>query len=141
VHEKWQTIRCNVRNKTQISTTSIWLQHTLFQAYDHRNSHYEPRLFPQRCLVRCWGRRFFECTLQRLFHTNPLPPTSVQPQYMTVGTGSTSASARVLMESLDHDSGYGESIADDSSLWRGEGRGWHPGLIADRPTPSHTPVL
>lgn len=72
--------------------------------------------------------------------TNPVSPISVRPEYMTVGTGSTSPSAHALMESLDFDSGYGGSITGDMPAWGGDGRGWHPGLTADQPTPSHTPV-
>ena len=49
---------------------------------------------------------------------------------MTVGSGSTSASAAALMASLDNDSGYG-----------GSSRGWTPGLTHDLPIPSHTPTL
>lgn len=60
---------------------------------------------------------------------------------MTVGSGSTSASAAALMASLDKDSGYGGSIADDSYTNDGGARVWHPGLTEDMPTPSHTPVL
>ncbi|KAI9795434.1 MAG: mitofusin [Piccolia ochrophora] len=69
--------------------------------------------------------------------TNPPPPHSVPPGYMTVGSGSTSASADALSAILDHDSGYWGSVAGESS---GAG-GWHPGLTEDRPTPSHTPSL
>ena len=59
---------------------------------------------------------------------------------MTVGSGSTSASAAALMASLDNDSGYGGSIAGDSHTDGGSARGWHPSLTYDLPTPSHTPV-
>lgn len=58
---------------------------------------------------------------------------------MTVGSGSTSASAAALMASLDFDSGYGGSIAGDSQSIEGGMRGWNPGMTTDRPTPSHTP--
>ena len=67
--------------------------------------------------------------------------TPGRPHYMTVGSGSTSASAAALMASLDNDSGYGGSIAEDSYANDGGARGWHPGLTEDRPTPSHTRVL
>ena len=60
---------------------------------------------------------------------------------MTVGSGSTSASAAALIASLDDDSGYGGSIAGDSYTNDSRNRGWHPGVTADLPTPSHTPVL
>lgn len=62
-----------------------------------------------------------------------------RPHYMTVGSGSTSASAAALMASLDNDSGYGGSIAGDSVHNDGP-RGWHPGLTYDLPTPIHTPT-
>ena len=61
----------------------------------------------------------------------PHPQT---PHYMTVGNGSTSASAAALMSTLDHDSGYGSSIAGDSYTNDGS-KGWHPGLTSDQPTP------
>lgn len=56
---------------------------------------------------------------------------------MTVGSGSTSASAAALMASLDHDSGYatGEYGRDGSSL------GWNPMVTEDSPIPAHTPTL
>ena len=60
---------------------------------------------------------------------------------MTVGNGSTSASAAALMSTLDHDSGYGSSIAGDNYTNDGS-KGWHPGLTADQPMPefnSRTP--
>ncbi|KAL9125105.1 MAG: hypothetical protein Q9217_005642 [Psora testacea] len=62
---------------------------------------------------------------------------SLGPKYMTVGDGSTSASAAALMATLDHDSGYGGSISHGDS---DDGRkGWHPGLTVDRYTPADTP--
>ena len=60
---------------------------------------------------------------------------------MTVGSGSTSASAAALMASLDDDSGYGGSIADDGHTNDGSARAWHPGITRDLPTPSHTPTV
>ena len=65
----------------------------------------------------------------------PAPSNPVRPQYMTVGSGSTSASAAALMARLDHDSGYGGSISSD--LYSNDGRApsWHPGLTYDVPTP------
>lgn len=45
------------------------------------------------------------------------------------------------MSTLDHDSGYGGSIADESYSNDGSSKGWHPGLTADLPTPAHTPTL
>lgn len=68
------------------------------------------------------------------------PNRNPRPHYMTVGSGSTSASAAALMSTLDHDSGYGTSIGDDSYT-NGEAKGWHPGLTGDRYTPAHTPTL
>ncbi|KAK5002059.1 mitofusin, partial [Cryomyces antarcticus] len=55
---------------------------------------------------------------------------------MTVGSGSTSESAARLAAMLDDDSGYGGSIMSGEDM----DRGWHPGLTADLPTPSHTPL-
>ena len=69
-----------------------------------------------------------------------LTPSRRPPQYMTVGSGSTSASAAALMATLDHDSGYG-SIADNNYSNDGSSKGWHPGLTADLPTPAHTPTI
>lgn len=75
--------------------------------------------------------------------SRPTPHSSNRrpPHYMTVGSGSTSASAAALMSTLDHDSGYGGSIADDSYSNDGSSKGWHPGLTRDLPTPAHTPTL
>ncbi|KAI9678704.1 MAG: mitofusin [Caeruleum heppii] len=64
-----------------------------------------------------------------------MPRTPGRPNYMTVGAGSTSASAAALTAMLDHDSGYG--TMDRST----PARGWIPAVTEDRPTPSHTPVL
>lgn len=58
---------------------------------------------------------------------------------MTVGSGSTSASAAALMAMMDNDSGYGTSVSGDSYTNDGAVRGWHPGLTEDRPTPTLTP--
>lgn len=66
----------------------------------------------------------------------PQPP----PAYMTVGNGSTSESATALMASLAHDSGYGGSIAGDSTMQEDSSAAWRAGLMEDRPTPSHTPT-
>lgn len=66
----------------------------------------------------------------------PSPP----PAYMTVGNGSTSDSATALMSSLNHDSGYGGSIASGSTMDGSESRGWDSNLMEDRPTPGHTPT-
>ncbi|MCJ1388154.1 mitofusin [Xylographa bjoerkii] len=66
---------------------------------------------------------------------------TARPHYMTVGSGSTSASAAALIASLDDDSGYGGSITGDSYTNDGSARGWHPGLTHDMPTPSHTPTV
>ena len=62
-----------------------------------------------------------------------------RPEYMTVGAGSTSASAAALMATLDNDSGYGTNSVDDNYT-NGEGKSWHPGITADRYTPAHTPT-
>ncbi|KAL8939861.1 MAG: hypothetical protein Q9216_003112 [Gyalolechia sp. 2 TL-2023] len=65
---------------------------------------------------------------------------TIRPQYMTVGSGSTSASAAALMASIERDSGYG-SMPGDSYSAGGISRAWHPGVTEDQPTPSHTPTL
>jgi mitofusin 2 len=62
-----------------------------------------------------------------------VPRAPGRPQYMTVGSGSTSESAARLQALLDNDSGYGGSAAGDSN--------WNPTLTEDRPTPSHSPML
>lgn len=59
------------------------------------------------------------------------PPQNV-PDYMVVGSGSTSESATSLMHSLNQDSGYGGSIAGDSSHLHE----WHDGMMEDKPTTS-----
>ncbi|KAL8702538.1 MAG: hypothetical protein Q9201_004279 [Fulgogasparrea decipioides] len=76
---------------------------------------------------------------------NPLFTTSsssrsIRPQYMTVGSGSPSASAAALMASIERDSGYGSASGDHHSD-TGFSPGWHLGVTEDRPTPSHTPTL
>ena len=53
---------------------------------------------------------------------------------MTVGSGSTSASAAALMASLDNDSGYG-SMTDGDYQNDGSARRWDPGMTQDLPTP------
>ncbi|EER38763.1 transmembrane GTPase fzo1 [Histoplasma capsulatum H143] len=63
--------------------------------------------------------------------SNSLRPYSEGPEYMVVGSGSISHNATSLMASLNSDSGYGGSIMGESA----------DGLMEDRPTPSHTPVL
>ena len=70
--------------------------------------------------------------------SSPHPRT---PHYMTVGNGSTSASAAALMSTLDHDSGYGPSILSDSYTNDGGSKGWHPGLTSDQPTPEFAPRI
>lgn len=60
-----------------------------------------------------------------------------RPQYMTVGSGSTSESAARLQAILDEDSGYGGSITGDDTTENP----WHPGPAQDRFTPAHTPVM
>ena len=54
-----------------------------------------------------------------------------RPQYMTVGTGSTSDSASRLQAMLDADSGYGGSTTGDDTMENA----WHPGPAQDRLTP------
>lgn len=77
---------------------------------------------------------------EHLSRSDSMPPTtSYRPQYMTVGNGD-SANVSALMAQVDQDSGYGGSITGDSQALGGEMRGWHDGLLADRPTPIHTPV-
>ncbi|KAI9775551.1 MAG: mitofusin [Geoglossum umbratile] len=74
--------------------------------------------------------------------SNPPGPPNARPTYVTVGSGSTSASAAALTAMLENDSGYGGSVAGDPIAGAGQpGGGWHPGLTEDMPTPSHTPVL
>ena len=55
-----------------------------------------------------------------------------RPQYMTVGSGSTSASAAALIASLDDDSGYG-SMVDGEYRNDGSARSWSPGMTPNRP--------
>ena len=71
------------------------------------------------------------------FTSDPSPPHPQKPHYMTVGNGATSASAAALMSTLDHDSGYGSSIAGDSYTNDGS-KGWDLGLTVDQPTPEFT---
>ena len=72
--------------------------------------------------------------------TTPVNRDQSRPHYMTVGSGSTSANAAALMATLDRDSGYGSSVAGDTSVNDGGDRGWHPGLTEDLPAFSHTPT-
>lgn len=72
---------------------------------------------------------------------SPSSRNTNRPHYMTVGSGSASASAAALMASLENDSGYGGSITDDSHIHDGSARAWHPGITRDLPTPSHTPTV
>src|ERR1700753_3508475 len=62
-------------------------------------------------------------------------PASGRPQYVTVGSGSTSESAARLQALLDNDSGYGGSVAGDAL---NGAPAWNPALTEDRPTPSHS---
>ncbi|KAJ4304240.1 mitofusin [Collariella sp. IMI 366227] len=63
--------------------------------------------------------------------------TSAAPGYMTVGNGSTSQYAAHLQAMLDHDSGYGGSIADDqvsSSMFDpSAAAAWDTAIHPDRP--------
>lgn len=63
--------------------------------------------------------------------------SSSRPHYMTVGSGSTSESAARLQALLDNDSGYGGSVAGDSTAGAST---WNPTLTEDRPTPAHSPM-
>ncbi|KAL2075449.1 hypothetical protein VTL71DRAFT_392 [Oculimacula yallundae] len=70
--------------------------------------------------------------------SNDRRQSSHRPQYMTVGSGSTSESAARLQALLDNeDSGYGASVAGDSINGAPI---WNPSLAEDRPTPMHSPV-
>ncbi|KAI9737999.1 MAG: mitofusin [Cirrosporium novae-zelandiae] len=68
---------------------------------------------------------------------SPPPGPFQRPSYMTVGSGSTSASAAALMASLENDSGYGSFANGESEP---NFPRFNPSLAADRPTPSHTPT-
>ncbi|KAI1935208.1 mitofusin [Ophidiomyces ophidiicola] len=68
--------------------------------------------------------------------TPPFPRHA--PDYMVVGSGSTSENATSLITSLNQDSGYGSVIGD---AYRDSAEAWHAGLMEDRPTPAHTPIL
>lgn len=61
-----------------------------------------------------------------------------RPQYMTVGSGSTSASAAALMASLDNDGVYDGSMSNGTSSTGS--LSWNPRLTQDLPTPSGTPT-
>jgi mitofusin len=74
---------------------------------------------------------------QELNSSNSERRRSGRPQYVTVGSGSTSESAARLQALLDNDSGYGGSIAGDGISHE---RTWNPALTEDRPTPGHSPV-
>lgn len=63
------------------------------------------------------------------------PHQSGRPNYMTVGSGSTSETARALQNILDEDSGYGGSLADSESM----AAGINPAMLTDRYTPIQTP--
>ncbi|CAL3966453.1 hypothetical protein PZA11_003104 [Diplocarpon coronariae] len=56
-----------------------------------------------------------------------------RPQYVTVGSGSTSESAARLQALLDNDSGYGGSVAGENGV-----SAWNPALTEDRPAPLHS---
>jgi mitofusin len=76
--------------------------------------------------------------------SNEAPSTAgdaTAPEFMTVGTGTGPQYGAELQRILEADSGYGGSIASGSSFaGSGFGRGWHPGLEPDRPTPPHVPT-
>ena len=63
--------------------------------------------------------------------------TDTRPAYMTVGTGSTSHHAAHLQSLLDHDSGYGGSIAGDRASMSTHNRrasaAWESAIQEDRP--------
>ncbi|RDL39620.1 p-loop containing nucleoside triphosphate hydrolase [Venustampulla echinocandica] len=67
--------------------------------------------------------------------TNP-HSRSNRPQYVTVGSGSTSESAGRLQALLDNDSGYEGSGRDGINGVPA----WNPALTEDRPTPEHSPM-
>ncbi|CAG8976062.1 hypothetical protein HYALB_00002340 [Hymenoscyphus albidus] len=71
--------------------------------------------------------------------SNANPGNPNRPQYMTVGSGSTSESAARLQALLDNDSGYGGSTAGDGVNVNGA-PSWNPTLTEDRPTPSLSPA-
>ncbi|KAL3423239.1 Mitofusin FZO1 [Phlyctema vagabunda] len=60
---------------------------------------------------------------------------ATRPQYVTVGSGSTTESASRLQALLDNDSGYGGSMSGDGVV------GWNPRISEDRPTPAHSPMI
>lgn len=64
-----------------------------------------------------------------------------RPHYMTVGSGSTSASAAALMASLDGDSGYGTSSSVGDYPHPGDSLGWNAREAVDSPIPTHTPTI
>ncbi|KAF7927647.1 uncharacterized protein EAE98_006029 [Botrytis deweyae] len=65
-------------------------------------------------------------------NSNSNTPNGGRPQYMTVGPGSAPESAARLQALLDNDSGYGGSVAGESSNGVPS---WNPTLTPDRPTP------
>ncbi|KAH8705324.1 hypothetical protein BGW36DRAFT_402925 [Talaromyces proteolyticus] len=74
-------------------------------------------------------------------HTQENPLSYAPPQYLTVGNGSNSSAAEALIASLNQDSGYGGSIAGDSSIGGDDPiTNWRTGLLEDRPVPPHTPT-
>lgn len=72
-------------------------------------------------------------------HSPQIPDSWTAPQYLTVGNGATSAAAEALIATLNQDSGYGGSIAGDSTMGGSGFTDWHAGLLEDRPTPARTP--
>jgi len=60
-----------------------------------------------------------------------------RPQYVTVGSGSTPESAARLQALLDHDSGYGGSVAGNSI---NGAPAFNPALTQDSLTPTHSPL-
>ena len=80
------------------------------------------------------------------------PPISTRPQWKPdavhiLGNPSAASQANLnyLLQNSEIDSGYGGSIAGDSAAGEGmaalQRAGFHPGMMEDRPTPSHTPVV
>ena len=63
-----------------------------------------------------------------------------RPQYMTVGSGSTSASAAALMASLDRDSGYASSNSGGDYPHPGDSLRWDAREAVDSPIPIQTPT-
>ncbi|TDZ28816.1 Transmembrane GTPase fzo1 [Colletotrichum spinosum] len=62
------------------------------------------------------GKTPMDQEIERNDPNTPSVPSSSRPQYMTVGSGSTSVHAAHLQSLLDNDSGYGGSIMDGDAM-------------------------